>query len=155
MVFIPFFYEVDLKRMLGGTSWFFNNHLVLMKKILPGEDPMTVPLEYAEFWIQIHDLPPGLVSEAMARQFGNFLGEFLEYDTTVSLFDPCKYMRIKACIDSRFPLKRRKKILVGDDRVVYARFQYERLSLFCFLRGKLGHGESFYPFRIRIDSEIS
>ncbi|MBA0753035.1 hypothetical protein Gogos_022085 [Gossypium gossypioides] len=36
--------------------------------------------------------------------------------------------------------------------VVYARFKYEKLSLFCFICGKLGHGESYCPFRLTIDS---
>ncbi|KAA3453417.1 reverse transcriptase [Gossypium australe] len=35
---------------------------------------------------------------------------------------------------------------------VYARFKYEKLSLFCFICGKLGHGESFCPYRLRIEA---
>ncbi|KAK5772395.1 hypothetical protein PVK06_048683 [Gossypium arboreum] len=34
---------------------------------------------------------------------------------------------------------------------VYARFKYEKLSLFCFICGKLGHGESYCPFRLKIE----
>lgn len=30
---------------------------------------------------------------------------------------------------------------------VYVRFEYEKLTLFYFLCGKLGHGESFCPIR--------
>ncbi|MBA0755498.1 hypothetical protein Gogos_021254 [Gossypium gossypioides] len=36
--------------------------------------------------------------------------------------------------------------LIGKDRTAYARFQYEKLSLFCFIYGKLSHRESFFPF---------
>ncbi|MBA0755635.1 hypothetical protein Gogos_021287, partial [Gossypium gossypioides] len=50
------------------------------------------------------------------------------------------------------PLKRKKKVLVGKSMVVYARFKYEKLSLFCFICGKLGHGESYCPLRLTIDS---
>ncbi|KAG8477571.1 hypothetical protein CXB51_031101 [Gossypium anomalum] len=45
--------------------------------------------------VQIHDLPPGLKTETMAKQFGNFW------------------------------LKRKKKIQIGKDRTVYAYFQNE------------------------------
>ncbi|MBA0575911.1 hypothetical protein Golob_025427 [Gossypium lobatum] len=50
------------------------------------------------------------------------------------------------------PLKRKKKIVLGTSRTIYARFQYEKLSLFCFLCGKLGHGENFCLVRVRVDS---
>lgn len=89
------------------------------------------------------------MSEIMARRFGGFLGEFLEYDTKVPMFGILRYMRIKVKFDVRLPLKRKKKVLLGD-KPYYAIFKYEKLSLFCFIFGKLGHGESFYPVRARV-----
>ncbi|MFQ6651734.1 hypothetical protein Gotur_023940 [Gossypium turneri] len=47
-------------------------------------------------------------------------------------------------------MNKRKKVQVGD-QPYYARFQYEKLNLFCFTYGKLGHGESFCPVRLRVD----
>lgn len=108
-----FFNAVDLYRVLNGTPWFFKNHLLIMKKVLVGEDPLPVPLDFVKFWIQIHDLPSGFMSESLARQFGDFLGRFLGYDSTVSIYGSRNYMRIKAKIDSRLPLKRKKKIQLG------------------------------------------
>ncbi|PPS17617.1 hypothetical protein GOBAR_AA02958 [Gossypium barbadense] len=105
--------------------------------------------EEGEFWVQIPDLPPGLMLEVMARQFGSFLSSFLDYDTKISLFAVKQFMRIKVHLDVRVPLK---KIVLGASRMVYARFQHEKLSMFCFLHGKLGHGESFCPLKVRIDS---
>ncbi|KAG8492342.1 hypothetical protein CXB51_009675 [Gossypium anomalum] len=60
-------------------------------------------------------------------------------------------MRIRVCLDVSAPLKRKKKIQIGKDTNVYACFQYEKLSLFCFICGKLGHGESYCPVRLRIE----
>ncbi|KAH1091112.1 hypothetical protein J1N35_018369 [Gossypium stocksii] len=86
----------------------------------------------------------------MARQFGNFLGEIVDYDSAILVSGFKHFMRIPVRLDVTSPLKRRKKIQIGVDKTVYARFQYEKLSLFCFICGKLGHGESFCPFRLRI-----
>lgn len=52
--------------------------------------------------------------------------------------------------DNTFETKKEK--LIGKDRVVYASFQYEKLSLFYFICGRLGHSKSFCSIRIRIDS---
>ncbi|MBA0754112.1 hypothetical protein Gogos_020106 [Gossypium gossypioides] len=80
-----------------------------------------------------------------------FLETFLEYDTLIPMLGFQKYMRIKVKLDVSLSLKWKKKILMGNDRVFYARFQYEKLSLFCFICGKLGHRESFCPISVRID----
>ncbi|MBA0812487.1 hypothetical protein Gohar_026454 [Gossypium harknessii] len=78
----PFFHDVDVQGVLSGTLWFFNNHLLILHKIQMGEEPLLVSLYLSEFWVQIHDLALGLMTETMAKQFGDFLGQFLEYDTS-------------------------------------------------------------------------
>ncbi|MBA0756892.1 hypothetical protein Gotri_020033 [Gossypium trilobum] len=67
-----FFHEVDIRRVLARTPWFFNNHLLLLHRIQSGENPSLVHLTFSEFWVQVHDLPPGLMLESMAKQFGEF-----------------------------------------------------------------------------------
>ncbi|MBA0845484.1 hypothetical protein Goarm_022495 [Gossypium armourianum] len=60
-----------MNRVLEGLPWFFNNHLLLLHKLQMKEDSLTIPLNYDVFWIQIHDLPPGLMLETMAKCFGD------------------------------------------------------------------------------------
>ncbi|KAG8475108.1 hypothetical protein CXB51_032045 [Gossypium anomalum] len=147
-----FFNEVDVQRVMAGMPWFFNSHLLLLHRIQKGEDPSVLLLNSFEFWVQIHELPAGLMSESMARQFGDFLRKFLDYDTSIPFLGNKNYMRIRVRLDVTVPLKRKKNIQVGGALIVYACFKYEKLSLFCFICGKLGHGESYCPFRLRIDS---
>ncbi|KAA3462946.1 non-ltr retroelement reverse transcriptase [Gossypium australe] len=59
--------------------------------------------------------------------------------------------RIRVSLNVLNPLKRKKKLAIGSDRIVYAKFRYEKLSLFCFICGKLGHGESFCHLRTVLD----
>ncbi|MBA0577211.1 hypothetical protein Golob_028086 [Gossypium lobatum] len=147
-----FFHEVDIDRVVAGIPWFFNNHLLILQKVPAGGNPAVMELNYMEFWIQVHDLPPGLMSASMANQFGDFCSKFIEYDTSILTLGIHHYMRIRVCLNVATPLKRKKKVLVGKSMVVYARFKYEKLSLFCFICGKLGHGESYCPIRLSIDS---
>ncbi|KAK5794045.1 hypothetical protein PVK06_035237 [Gossypium arboreum] len=54
-----FFNEIDISRVIIGAPWTFNNHLLVFHRIGENEDPMDIPLVYSDWWIQIHDLPPG------------------------------------------------------------------------------------------------
>lgn len=76
-----FYYEIDFDRFLQGSPWTFNNHLLMHHCLYKGEDPLTVPLFHVTFWVQIHDLPPGLLTGCIGRQFGNFIGEIVDYDS--------------------------------------------------------------------------
>ncbi|MBA0820698.1 hypothetical protein Gohar_027980, partial [Gossypium harknessii] len=46
----------------------FNGRLLVFHRLWRGEDPLVVPLVFVDFWVQIHDLPSGLILEAMARR---------------------------------------------------------------------------------------
>lgn len=141
-----------MNRVLDGLPWFFNKHLLILNKLNIYDDPLTVPLHFAIFWVQIHDLPSGLMSENMARKFGNFLGNFLDYDTRIPSMGFQRYMRIKVRLDVQLLLKRKKKVIVGSNSY-YAKFMYEKLGLFCFVYGKLGHGKSFCPIRVHVEPQ--
>ncbi|MBA0642595.1 hypothetical protein Goklo_026951 [Gossypium klotzschianum] len=112
--------EVDITRVIQGSPWTFSNHLLVFHRLEKGEDPLQVSLYYVDFWVQVHDLPIGFYNEQLARQFRNFLRTFLDYDSKALVFG------LQKCL----------------------RAGYERLTLFCFLYGKLGHGESFYLIRL-------
>lgn len=75
-----FYHKEDLKWVLNGGPWSFDNAMLILALIPQGEDPVQVPLWHLNIWIQIHDLPTGLMSEAVGKQLGDFFGEFLEYD---------------------------------------------------------------------------
>ncbi|MFQ6641486.1 hypothetical protein Gotur_015953 [Gossypium turneri] len=128
---------MDMNRVLKGSPWTFNNHLLVLYKLELGEDPLQIPLVLTPFWVQIYNIPTGLFSDILAVQLGNR-----------------NFMRIRVQIDIRRPLKRRKKISFGG-KYSYVNFKYERLSLFCFYCGRLGHNDSFCEERLNLGVEIT
>ncbi|MBA0784670.1 hypothetical protein Gotri_025917, partial [Gossypium trilobum] len=75
-----FFHLMDLERVIKCSPWTFNNHLLILHKLRRGENPLQIPLIYSPLWVQVHDVPISFVSENLATQLGNFIGEFMEYD---------------------------------------------------------------------------
>lgn len=47
-----FFHRWDMDRVLKGSPWTFNNHLLLLHHLKKGEDPLKVPLIFTIFWVQ-------------------------------------------------------------------------------------------------------
>ncbi|XP_040932119.1 uncharacterized protein [Gossypium hirsutum] len=153
MYLFQFFHIMDMERVIKGSPWTFNNYLLLLYKLNWGEDPLQVPLVMTPFWVQIHDVPIGLFFESLAVQMGNFLGVFLKYDGSNLGKENRNFMRIRVQIDVRRPLKRKKQILFSGRRS-YVTFKYERLSLFCFFCGRLGHSDSFCETKMALWVEV-
>ncbi|MBA0582579.1 hypothetical protein Gorai_024718, partial [Gossypium raimondii] len=74
---------------------------------------------------------------------------FLDYDASIPFLSQATHAHScsSRCNSS---VEAQKKIKMGKAVSIYAHFKYEKLSSFCFICGKLGHGEN-YPFRLRIE----
>lgn len=67
-----FYHGLDISKGHKWASWTFNNHLLVFHRLKDSEDPMEVLLIYSYLLVQIHDLPPGMFSEEIGKQFGAF-----------------------------------------------------------------------------------
>lgn len=107
-----------------------------------GELPLAVPLNKLTFWVQIYGVPIGFFTERVGMILGNFIGRFLEYDGSNKGAVWKTYMHIRVEVDVLVPLKRKKKLKLGNSRSAVVNFKYEKLRTFCFLCGMLDHTES-------------
>lgn len=128
-------------------SWTSNRHLLIFHRLNIGEDPKQIPLFYSYFRIQVHNLQFEVISEGLARKLGDFFGQFIQHDAPLISQGEQRYMRFRVKIDVMLALKRKKKLTLTQEQKGYAYFQYEKIPLFCFLYGKLGHGKGFYLVR--------
>ncbi|MBA0753205.1 hypothetical protein Gogos_005530 [Gossypium gossypioides] len=88
---------------------------VFLTSSVMGDDPLTVQLHGVDFWLLIHDLPLGFMVDTVAHQLGNFIGEFIEYDTSATQLGYKCIMRIRVRVDVKKPLKRKKKIVMKNE----------------------------------------
>jgi len=138
-----FNHHLDMNRILKKGPWYFDNHLLILDILPEDGNSRQMNLQFVQFWIQIHDIPIGLMSEKVGKDIGNFIGEFLEYDAKNNSNHLRSYMRIRVLLDVTKPLKRQKKIKKPGGDSGYIRFKYERLGNYCYFCGMLGHIEDF------------
>ncbi|KAH9705864.1 CCHC-type domain-containing protein [Citrus sinensis] len=140
-----FFHEIDINRVLESGPWTFDQHILLVKRLDENELPQNVPLFLVDFWIQMYNLPVGFMYEKILKNIGDYVGIFLGSDEHNFMGVWRTYMRIRVSIDVRKPLKRRMKIKKEGGEWICIDFKYERLNIFCFICGLLGHTEKQCP----------
>lgn len=83
----------------------------------------------------------------MARAIGKNMGSFMEVNQTAS----SKSMRIRVMLDVSKPLVRGTRIGCGNGASKWIDIKYERMPIFCFTCGRIGHvdkdcGDISYTF---------
>lgn len=149
-----FYHADDMKWVLNGGPWLFDNALLVLSVIKEGEDPTKVLLLFVDFWIQIYDLPVGYMSETVGKSLGKFFGTFIQYDSHNNSSIWREFMRLKIHVDIRRPLKCKKKIVKKDKTEVVVNCKYERLGDFCFICGMLSHTERFCKKKFESESTM-
>ena len=93
------------------------------------------------FLVQIWGLPFEHMSLEVGKELGNSLGNFIEYDRRTGHSDQAKFMRIRVDLQLDKPLRRGGKVASVDGERFWVSFKYEKLPVFCFFCGRLGHDE--------------
>lgn len=99
-----FFHDIDMLRVLNDGPWSFEQSLLVLAKAQPNIPPTVTPLDTADFWIQLHDLPLGFYSEKSVTAIGNFIGEFLKIDEATFNGWWQSFIRIRVRINITKPL---------------------------------------------------
>ena len=89
-----FVQELDDRQFLFK---FFHQYDI--SRVLENEALAVVSLDSLDFWVQIYNLPVGFISTEVGKQFGDFMGKFIQYDETNSTRFGASYMRVKVQID--------------------------------------------------------
>ncbi|CAN0885601.1 hypothetical protein LINGRAHAP2_LOCUS15161 [Linum grandiflorum] len=138
LILFRFYHPLDMDLVLDGGPWTFDQNLLALHSLVPGDDLTQVPLHDVDFWILVYGLTAEFYSEVVGKALGNFLGSFVLYDETNQFIDQDSYMRIRVKLDVRKSLVREKIVKKPSSEVLVV-FRYEKLPVFCFLCGRIGH----------------
>lgn len=148
-----FYHKLDLTQILNGGPWSFDNYMLVLARLCTSDVPAEIPLNHLCCWIQVHSLPLGFLSLTVGQHLGNVLGEFVEYDQNNSNALWRAYMHIKVKLDVRVPLKKEYRVKKTGGEWKMVQFKYERLGVFCFVCGIIGHVEQLCPRLFEIEED--
>ncbi|XP_021808570.1 uncharacterized protein At4g02000-like [Prunus avium] len=131
--------ELDRNRVLRNGPWNFDKALVLLEEPNGNIAPSRMLLKFAEFWVQIHNVPLLGMTVQTGRQIGNCMGECI--DVTQGQEGECmgRFLRVRVKMDITKPLKWGTKISLPSGQQERVDFRYERLPDFCYNCRRMGH----------------
>ena len=133
--------EYQMKWVEQNGPWNFENNLLLLCRWKRGLSATNISFTHSPFWVQVWGLPFELMSDEVGRELGNNIGRFIEVDRRARQSDQAKFMRIRVDLQLEKPLRRGGKIASMEGEKFWVNFKYERLPIFCFQCGRLGHDE--------------
>jgi 14-3-3 protein epsilon len=137
-----FAHTLDMEAVLQGGPWAFNNQMLILERVQLGVQIENIPLHHVDFWVQVHNLPTGLMAERVGNTLANYIGSFVEYDKNNKGSFWREYMRIRVRVDIRQPLKKDSRVKNQGGNWCIVNFKYEKLGVFCFVCGLIGNGEN-------------
>jgi 14-3-3 protein epsilon len=148
-----FAHPLDMEGVLNGGPWTFDNNMLLLERAHLGVQIENIPLFHADFWVQVHNLPTGLMKESVGVKLANYIGTFLEYDKNNKTSFWSQYMRLRVKVDVRQPLKKDTKVKDRAGEWCTVNFKYEKLGVFCFVCGLMGHAENKCLVRYSMEND--
>lgn len=139
--FFQFHHWRDKEFVMEAQPWHFDKHVLALSDVQGDRKPSEYPMHLIPFWVRVYDLPIlGRLNETNARRLGDKIGSFVKVDKT-DIIGINKSLRIRTLIDVRKPLKKEIELKLRGGAMERVRVKYEKLPVFCYFCGTLGHGE--------------
>ena len=69
---------LDLEQVLEFEPWSYDKHLVVFQKAIDAESAPLLDYSFTTFWMQIHNIPPDLVTQETDESIGSTLGTVVQ-----------------------------------------------------------------------------
>ncbi|CAL1379681.1 unnamed protein product [Linum trigynum] len=144
----------DLNRVLQRAPWIIKDHVLMLMEWAPVTEQLFHRLAWVPFWAQLWAIPPQCRTVKLGRRLVAKLGEEIDTGLYGTRGDLGYFIKSRVRINIKLSLRTRltaSNPRLGEFRVV---LKYERLPMFCFKCGRIGHGERICSFPRHQGNEV-
>lgn len=128
------------KKALDEGPWNLSKELLVVTDLDESKTLDELEFSFTPIWVQVLQLPLGMMNSETAEAIGDEIGEFMDVDTDDGKKAVGRFLRIKVRIDIRKPLMRGVTVIADSNGVErWCPVAYEHLPDFCYICGLLGH----------------
>lgn len=128
-------------RLLYEGPWTVAGRILQLVPWRKGFQPTFEQLSAATIWIQLYHLPIELWNRDILETVASHFGKVLKVDDHTLSRSRTRFARVCIEIDLSAPLQQGVWINYGDNSILVL-IQYEKIRVFCFRCGIIGHGEA-------------
>ena len=133
--------EEHMNDILDRSSWFFDNRLIMLKCFTNDVSSENVTFQRSPFWIRVFNIPITIMNATVGNYIANEIDIPLLVDAPKSGLAWGPFLHIRVDVDITKLLMRGKMIQVEGMEKGWVHFKYERLPIYCYRCGILGHQE--------------
>ncbi|KAJ0965564.1 hypothetical protein J5N97_026702 [Dioscorea zingiberensis] len=131
--------ETMAEDLLVDGPWSINGSIFHLLRWKEHFEPMYEKLTTATVWVQLNNMPVKYWEPDHLDTLVNYFGRLVKVDATTQEMGRAKFVRVCIELDLQKPLK--KGVWVSTPRSKsFVSILYERLHVFCYLCGVVGHG---------------
>lgn len=131
---------IDRDRVLDREPWMVGKHAVLLKKYDANFKPLQVRFDRLAIWARINDFPYRLMNSRRGEEIAKPLGRVLKVECDEQGRCWGGFMRVRVELKVEEPIPRYVTVFSSRDKSLeWFEVKYERLPLYCFSCGMLGH----------------
>ncbi|KAL4271378.1 hypothetical protein GQ457_13G015780 [Hibiscus cannabinus] len=140
-------------NVLKRGPWDFQKYWFASEKADPNRTIHDYSFLHMCIWVRIHNIPLSLMTAALARVLGASIGKVIMTDTRLEDGNMGEFMRARVMIDTSRPLRRCVVLSRPDAKASMCPLQYERLPLFCYGCGHIGHSVLACPTTLKVEGQ--
>jgi hypothetical protein len=146
--------EADRLQVLKGGPWTLSKHAILLKKFDSNIEPTDVIFDQLYIWARIMRLGFNLMNSERGGPIAGRLGEVDKLDVDENGRAWGSFLRARVMINPTEPVMRCISVFSkSKQETVFFDVMYEKLPMFCFSCGLIGHSSLVCPNPAERDEE--
>ncbi|KAF9605841.1 hypothetical protein IFM89_018861 [Coptis chinensis] len=130
----------EFEHVRKNGPWLIQGFIFSIKKGIHTEEVTTSrKFDLVDFWVQIYGIPVDRINEENVRSVGTSLGKVKEVDLCCRTEFRSPVARVRVRMDIKERLMKGIELRTEMGEVFMVKFKYEKLEIFCYFCGCIGH----------------
>jgi hypothetical protein len=135
-----------MQRVLNGSPWVANKNAILLKVFDPRVRPAETVFDRLLLWVRIYDLPFSLMNSERGGALAGMIGKVEKVEVDERGRAWADYLRVRINVDITEPFMRCVVVeSLSMSTPLFYEVKYEKLPMYCFSCGLLGHSSLLCP----------